>query len=158
MKYVCPLIVVKDMKVARNFYENFLGQRVIYDFGENVTFEGNFALHLEKHYKSLLGEKGGQILSKSNNFELYFETYDIDRIFEQLKNSNIEFLHEVREQPWGQRVMRFYDPDFHIIEVGETMDSVVLRYYKDGMQLEDIVNKTLMPKEFIQEVINENKY
>lgn len=156
MKYVCPLIVVKDIKTARDFYENLLGQKVIADFGENVTFEGDFAIHLEEHYKNLLGEKSSPILRKSNNFELYFETDEVDDIFERLKKNNMEFLHVIREQPWGQRVMRFYDPDFHIIEVGETMQSVVLRYYKNGMNIDDIRNKTLMPKAFIENAINRN--
>lgn len=46
MKYVCPLITVSDMKVARDFYENILDQKVKYDFGESVTFHGDFAIHL----------------------------------------------------------------------------------------------------------------
>lgn len=150
MKYVCPLVVVKDVKIARNFYENLLGQKVKYDFGENVTFEGDFAIHLKEHYKKLLGERNSQILRKSNNFELYFETDEIGSISEMLEENKVEFLHEIREQPWGQRVMRFYDPDFHIVEVGETMETVVLRYHKTGMSIEDISIRTSMPKEFVE--------
>lgn len=150
MKYVCPLVVVKDVKIARNFYENLLGQKVKYDFGENVTFEGDFAIHLEEHYKKLLGERSNQILKKSNNFELYFETDEISSILEMLEKNKVEFLHGIIEQPWGQRVMRFYDPDFHIVEVGETMESVVLRYHKTGMSIVEISNRTSLPKEFVE--------
>lgn len=153
MKYVCPLVVVKDVKIARNFYENLLGQKVKYDFGENVTFEGDFSIHLEEHYEKLLGERNCRILRKSKDFELYFETEEIDKVFSELKENEVEFLHEIREQPWGQRVMRFYDPDFHIIEVGETMESVVIRYYRTGMSTEDICNKTSMPKEFVENYV-----
>lgn len=153
MKYVCPLVVVRDVKIARNFYENLLGQKVKFDFGENVTFEGEFSIHLEEHYKKLLGDKISPILRKANNFELYFETDEIDSIMESLKENQVEFLHEIKEQPWGQRVMRFYDPDFHIIEVGETMESVVLRYHKMGMNMKDISNRTSMPKEFVEKTI-----
>jgi hypothetical protein len=32
----------------------------------------------------------------------------------------VEYVHPLREQPWRQRVVRFYDPDHHIIEVGES--------------------------------------
>ena len=50
MKYICPLIVVKDIEASRNFYENVLGQKLKYDFGENITYEGDFSIHLEEHY------------------------------------------------------------------------------------------------------------
>ena len=36
----------------------------------------------------------------------------------------IEYVHPVKEHGWGQRVVRFYDPDKHIIEVGENMKVV----------------------------------
>lgn len=51
MKYKCPLIVMHDIQVSRNFYENILGQKVKYDFGENIQFEDGFAIHLKEHYK-----------------------------------------------------------------------------------------------------------
>jgi Lactoylglutathione lyase and related lyases len=153
MKYVRPLIVVKDVNVSRKFYENLLGQRVKYDFGENVVFEGEFSIHLEEHYKKLLGEKDNKIIKGYSSFELYFETDELDSTLERLKENKVEFLHETREQPWGQRVMRFYDPDHHTIEVGETLESVVLRYYKSGMGVEDISSRTSMPKEFVKNTI-----
>jgi putative AdoMet-dependent methyltransferase len=158
VKYVCPLIVVKNMKTTRNFYEEMLGQKVKYDFGENVTFEGDFAIHFEEHYLGLLGESNSKVLRKTHDFELYFETDEIESILEKLKEKNVEFLHEVREQPWGQRVMRFYDPDLHIIEVGETMESVVLRYHETGMSIVEISNRTSMPTEFINKVISPSKW
>jgi len=34
----------------------------------------------------------------------------------------VEFIHEIVEQPWGQKVMRFYDPDYHMIEVGAPIE------------------------------------
>ena len=33
MKFKCPLIVVKDIKESRKFYEDILGQKAILDFG-----------------------------------------------------------------------------------------------------------------------------
>lgn len=38
MKFKCPLIVIKNIDVARSFYENILDQKVKCDFGENVVF------------------------------------------------------------------------------------------------------------------------
>ncbi len=56
LKYVSPLIVVEEMAGARHFYEQLLGQKVKFDFGPNVTFQGDFAIHLRSHFQSLLGD------------------------------------------------------------------------------------------------------
>jgi len=122
VKYICPLIVVSDIKVSRNFYENILGQKVKNDFGENILFEGDFAIHLKEHYLRLIGKDSNHLSEKSNNFELYFEEDDLEKLYGELKKHKVEFIHEIVEQPWGQKVMRFYDPDYHIIEVGAPIE------------------------------------
>ena len=73
MKFICPLIVVNDMKTSRNFYENVLNQKVQFDFGENISFEGGFAIHLKSHFSDLLNINENDIIQKSKNGELYFE-------------------------------------------------------------------------------------
>lgn len=152
MKYVGSLIVVKDVQRSRAFYEK-LDQKVKYDFGQNIEFDGGFSIHLEEHFEKLLGIGQNNILKKSNNFELYFETEEISRIYDEMKELKVEFIHEIREQPWGQRVMRFYDPDYHIIEVGESMESVAIRYFRSGMTVEDICSKTSLPEEFVKNAV-----
>ncbi|HUW63372.1 MAG TPA: VOC family protein [Spirochaetia bacterium] len=154
MKFVCSLIVVEDIKQSRNFYENILGQKVKYDFGEDIVFEGDFTIHLESHLKRLLGI---EVTKQSNNFELYFETDRLEEAFLKLKNEKVTFIHEILEQPWGQRVMRFYDLDFHMIEIGETMESVVARLYKMGLTIEEICKKSSMPVDFVEKTVNSCK-
>ena len=44
----------------------------------------------------------------------------------------------VVEHGWGQRVIRFYDPDGHIIEVGEDMRSVIHRFLASGMTMQEV--------------------
>lgn len=48
------------------------------------------------------------------------------------------------EHSWGQRVVRIYDPDGHMIEVGESMEYVAKRFLKDGMSVEETAAKTQM--------------
>jgi uncharacterized membrane protein (UPF0127 family) len=33
----------------------------------------------------------------------------------------VKFIHELREQPWKQKIIRIYDPDNNILEIGEPM-------------------------------------
>src|SRR5215470_14580079 len=99
IKFVCPLITVADMKRSRDFYEKVLGQTVETDFGRNVSF-GSFAIHLRPHFQTLIDNK--EIVGGGNNFELYFEYDNVEQIVEQLKAEKVEFIHELREQPWKQ--------------------------------------------------------
>ena len=57
--------------------------------------------------------------------------------------SDIEYLGEVIEHSWGQRVIRFYDLDEHLIEVGEDMQMVVKRFLASGMTMEELSYLTL---------------
>jgi catechol 2,3-dioxygenase-like lactoylglutathione lyase family enzyme len=152
MKFICPLIVVDDIAISRKFYEEVLGQKVQYDFGENVTFEGGLTIHLKTHFASLIDLTPHEILQKSHDGELYFEDDNLDNLAEKLKGMhNIEYVHEMREQPWGQRVIRFYDPDGHIIEVGEPMESAVRRFLSQGLTVEETAKRTSMPVEFVRQ-------
>jgi catechol 2,3-dioxygenase-like lactoylglutathione lyase family enzyme len=154
MKFIAPLLVVSDIQRSKEFYEGLLNQTVKFDFGENVTFQGDFAIHLQSHYQELIGDK--EVKQGGNNFELYFEYDDVEKIVERLKEHNVQFVHELREQPWRQKVVRFYDPDKHIIEIGESMEYLSYRLNQEGLSLEEISKITYMPVEFIKESISKN--
>jgi catechol 2,3-dioxygenase-like lactoylglutathione lyase family enzyme len=59
MQYCCALFVVEDIAVSRQFYEEVLGQTVLYDFGENIRFHGGFALQQRDHYARMTGSGFG---------------------------------------------------------------------------------------------------
>lgn len=149
IKYICPLITVSDMQRSRTFYEKVLDQKVRTDFGENISF-GGFAIHLKSHYKGLINK---DIRSRGNSFELYFEYDDVDQIVKTLKKHHVEFVHDLREQPWKQLVVRFYDPDGNIIEIGESMENVVFRLSKKKLSVEEIAKETFLPVRFITRVL-----
>ncbi len=157
LKFVCPLIVVDEIARSRQFYEQLLDQKVKYDFGVDVTFEGDFTIHLKSPYQSLLGDVTRYpITPKAHNGELYFETDEIELMYQRLRAAGVEFIEAIQEQPWGQRAMRLYDPDGHIIEIGEPMETAIQRFYGQGWSIERIAEKTGMPPEFIQRAIQES--
>jgi catechol 2,3-dioxygenase-like lactoylglutathione lyase family enzyme len=150
-------VVVDEIARSRHFYEDLLDQKVKFDFGQNVTFEGDFAIHLKPHFQALLGDAAQYpVTKKAHNGELYFETDDIESIHQRLKQEKVDFIHGIQEQPWGQRVMRLYDPDGHVVEIGETLEAVVLRFYSQGLSLDSIIEKSSMPREFVERVIQEH--
>jgi catechol 2,3-dioxygenase-like lactoylglutathione lyase family enzyme len=156
LKFVSPLIVVEDMERSRRFYEQLLGQKVKFDFGLDVPFEGDFTIHQRAHFQTLLGDATQPpIAGKAPWGELYFESGELDATYQRLNEAGVEFIHPIIEQPWGQRAMRLYDPDGHILEIGEPMEAVVWRLHMQGVPEGAISEKSGMPREFIAAVIKE---
>lgn len=149
MKFTCPLIVVEDMGISRKFYEEVLGQKVILDFGANITFAGDFSLQTRETWAEFISKREEDIKTEANNFELYFEEEDFDTFAASLRKMDVHYLHDVKEYPWGQRVIRIYDPDMHIIEIGESMAGVVKRFLALGLSVEETAQRTQHPVEFV---------
>lgn len=155
IQFKSALLFVKDVAVSRHFYEEVLGQKVEYDFGEDVEFYGGFAIHNASHISKLLfNRENPNICDKQGkeNFELYFESDELDEVNSSLLQSGVPFIHGLLEQPWGQRVIRFYDPDGHIIEIGEPMTAVIKRFLKMGMTEKEAAERTSMPLEEVARI------
>jgi catechol 2,3-dioxygenase-like lactoylglutathione lyase family enzyme len=151
MKYVCALIVVDDIDIAKDFYVRVLKQKIATDFGENVAFEGGFAIHQREHFQDLIENRA--VAPGGNNAELYFEDDDVDAIETELRTEGVEFVHRTREQPWRQRVLRFYDRDRHIVEIGESLEFLAYRLWREGKTAEEISAITTMAPEFVKAAI-----
>ena len=54
----------------------------------------------------------------------------------------------------GQRVIRFYDLDGHIIEVGEDMKMVIKRFFATGMTMEEVSVKMDASVEDLTRLLN----
>lgn len=143
MKFTSPLYAVRSMAVSKAFYQDVLGQKVIADLGINVTFESGFAL--QEGFAGLVGFSDENTVYRAYNGELYFETHTLEEGVARLKHAGVELLHDVKEYPWGQRVFRFFDPDGHIIELGEAMDHVIGRFLAQGMSVEETAQRTQFP-------------
>ena len=137
MKYNWTVISVADINAARKFYEDLFGLEVFQDYGRNIAFTCGLAL--QQDFDWLVHLPKESILKKSNNVELCFEEQDFDSFLHKLKEyPNIECLGEVIEHSWGQRVIRFYDLDGHIIEVGENIKMVIKRFLASGMTIDEV--------------------
>lgn len=123
MRFVNPIIFVKDIGIATAFYRDVLGLTVKVDHGTIVIFEERFAIHdataLIKTVWGATAPPKPEPLGQPNLL-LYFEDEDIDACFARL-SGKVELIHPVTTQAWGQRVFRFYDPDRHAVEIGEPL-------------------------------------
>jgi catechol 2,3-dioxygenase-like lactoylglutathione lyase family enzyme len=156
MNYIGTLIAVKDVAASRQFYQDILGQIIAADLGANVVFEGGFALQDLHYWADFIDDKTENIQFNHLASELIFEEKDFDKFVERLKEyDGIEYVHDVKEFPWGQRVIRFYDLDRHIIEVGEMMSSVCRRFIDSGMTIEEVAALMYAPVEYVKNCLRE---
>lgn len=149
MEYKLALLAVKDVEVSKKFYTELFEQKVALDLGRNVTFSGGFAI--QQNFAWLIDLPEDIIIDKSNNMELYFEVDNFDEFINKLKNySGIKYVHPPKKYEWQQRVVRIYDPDYHIIEIGESMEVIAKQYLTDGYSVEETAEIIQYPVEFVK--------
>lgn len=148
MKLKNPLLVVNDIDRSVDFYKKVLGLHVIMDFGTNKTLTGGLSLQTLDTYKEFIGKE--EILFGGNNFEIYFEEDDFDSFVQKLQTMEVEYVHPVIEHSWGQRVVRIYDPDHHIIEIGENIKVVCRKFLESGMSSEQVAKRMDVPLKFVK--------
>ena len=117
------LIVVKDIEKSRKFYHDLFDIDLVLDNDGNMILAEGLVLQDEKIWKSFLNR---DIDPKSNSCELYFEEQDIEAFIDKLEKlyPSIEYVNRLMTHSWGQRVIRFYDLDGNLIEVGTPMESI----------------------------------
>ena len=120
MKLKNTLIVVKDIEKSRQFYHDLFGLDLVLDNDGNMILTEGLVLQDEKIWKKFFGK---EIISKNNASELYFEEQDIEAFLEKLdqRYPEIQYVNRLMTHSRGQKVVRFYDLDGNLIEVGTPM-------------------------------------
>ena len=117
MKLKNILIVVKDIEKSRQFYHELFGLDMVLDNDGNMILTEGLVLQDEKVWGKFLGK---DVIPKNNSCELYFEEKDIEGFVQKLENlyPSIQYVNRLMTHSWGQKVIRFYDLDGNLIEVG----------------------------------------
>lgn len=120
MKFRGFLIVVKDSKKAMKYYHDLFGFEMLADLDGNMILSDGLFLQEETYWRGFLGK---DVVPQNNACELYFEEENVDAFYEKLKMlyPETEVVTPPVTHSWGQRVVRFYDPDGNLIEVGTPM-------------------------------------
>lgn len=120
MKLKNVLIVVKDIEKSKKFYHDLFGLDMVLDNDGNMVLTEGLALQDEKIWRKFLGR---DIIFQNNSSELYFEEQDIEAFIEKLENlyPEVQYVNRLMTHSWGQKVIRFYDLDGNLIEVGTPM-------------------------------------
>ena len=148
MRYGGTLVSVCNIEVSKKFYKEVFGLEVVNDFGANAELSGGISLQTEVTWGNFIQ---ADKVTVGNDFELFFEEENFDGFVNKLKRfESIRYVHDVLEHSWGQRVVRIYDPDGHIIEVGENMKVVIKRFLNSGMTEEETAVRMDVPLEYIK--------
>ena len=112
------LLVVDDLEKSTAFYKELFGLMVLKDFGGNVILTEGLVLQDKEIWKQMIER---EVSFDGNVSELYFVENDLKGFQEKLDNCSFEinYAHKLKTHSWGQRVIRIYDPDGHMIEIGE---------------------------------------
>jgi len=152
-KYKGVVLLVENVEKSKKFYTEILGQKIEMDFGRCIGFLDGFSIWDRSYALKMMELKEKDTKTNKWDAELYFEIEDLESLYGKIKSKKIKFIHSIIEQPWAQRCFRIYDPDKHIIEFGEPMTVAIERLYDQGLTHNQIVKKTLMPVEFVLDVI-----
>ena len=120
MKLRNILIVVKNIEESRQFYHDLFGLELILDNDGNMILTEGLVLQDEKIWREFVGR---DVIPENNSCELYFEESDLEGFVEKLERlyPEVRYVNRLMVHSWGQKVVRFYDPDGNLIEVGTPM-------------------------------------
>lgn len=107
----------KRYRKSKKFYHDLFGLDVVLDQEGNVILTEGLVLQDEAIWKKYLGK---EVVPKNNSCELYFEEKEIEDFAEKLEKQypEIYYVNRLITHSWGQKVIRFYDLDGNLIEVG----------------------------------------
>ncbi len=162
-----PVLLVENVQKSKDFYLNLFHQEIKHDFGRNVTFSSGLSIWQKEYAINLINEeieKDQKIeetnLNKRENnqmIELYFESDDLEDFERSLRKKEVKFAHGTIVHPWQQKAFRIFDPDGNLIEVAESMESVVTRLANRGFNPKEIHTKSMMPVETIRKILGQTK-
>ncbi|MFO8077922.1 MAG: glyoxalase [Thermoplasmatota archaeon] len=155
--FAMTVIFVEDIEVSKCFYQRLFGFQIDHDFGENIVFKNAFSLWQRKRARQIIfgDDQYKEKCGGKKHTELYFETSHIDEIWVNLKREkDVDIIHGIKEENWGQKTIRLFDPDGFVIEIAEPMPVVVKRLSMLGCSVEDIAQKTQIPVSEVQVILD----
>ena len=155
MKFHSPMIIVADIENSKRFYTEVLNEVISLDLGTYVVMSG-FSMMARETWNEQTKDSLVPDKNTAHCFELYFEEGKFDDFVTKLQSyAQVKKFQPLTEAPWGQRTIRFLDPDNNVIEVSEPMEEVVLRLLASGMTEQETSEKSMMPAEFVKKCVVE---
>jgi catechol 2,3-dioxygenase-like lactoylglutathione lyase family enzyme len=131
-----------------------LRQPLRFDFGRCQILECGIAIwELDENDPAMKAPGIGK--GQNSRLELCFDTEDFEEDVKHVLSCSPKMLHDVAEEAWGQRTIRFFDPDGNLIELGESIPCFCRRLYSDGMTIEQVASKTGVAADKVREYVGD---
>lgn len=154
IRFHSSVLFTTEVKRLSTFYIQVLGQEVQHDFGACVILRSGLSIWQPSADLTIATKLGYTHHPAGNkNLELCFETETLPTDAERVKSSGVELLHDLIEEPWGQRVLRFRDPDGNLVELGESIPAFVRRHHASGLSAEAVAEKTGVPLDAVRQFV-----
>lgn len=145
------VLFVSDIQKSNSFYRTILDQEIEYDFGANIGYKSGLAIwRITANHEIAISE---DTETRSVRTELYFELEDLETIKNKVVQNKVTLLHDIKTESWGQKTIRFFDPDHHLIEVGEPLEVFVGRIYKETGSLDETSEQTGVNRKMVKEIL-----
>lgn len=154
IQFQSSILITNNFDRLKSFYVDVLGLTIELDFGPCITFNCGLAIWKLSEKHTVARYLGRQYSTDGNkNLELCFEAEDFDKSVKKLREYNPKLLHDIEEETWGQRTIRFFDPDNNLIELGEPLPGFVKRLHDEGMSIDQVAEKTSVPVDQVKELV-----
>jgi len=154
LKFKNILLSTRDLKKSLEFYTKIFGEEIEKDLDGSIILKSGIVL--QENFHKLLSKQKKEIKYRSYDHELYYEVDDFENFINKLSDFNeVIYVNKPLLTPWNQKIVRIFDPDYHIIEIGESMRSIAIRLSHDKKTPEEIAFLIHFPLETIKEWLNE---
>jgi lactoylglutathione lyase len=120
------VVVVDDLERGLRFYRDVLGLPLAHRSGPYAQFATG-TTRVSLYERAAMGETLGRALVAPDPaapaFELGFKVDDCDRAYQQLVGLGAEPAVVPTDRPWGQRTAYVRDPDGHLLELAQDLES-----------------------------------
>jgi catechol 2,3-dioxygenase-like lactoylglutathione lyase family enzyme len=147
IRFSSTVLITRRFGAMKRFYTEMLGQQVTLDFGSCVTLECALTIWelREGHALAQSTRQGGNA-----DMEICFETEDFDADAARILAAQVPLVHGITEEAWGQRTLRFRDPDGNIVELGESIPCFCRRLHACGLDADAVARKTGVAPETVR--------
>jgi len=154
IKFDSTVLIVREFDIMKDFYLNILQQEVEHDFGNCISLKCGITIWQLKEEYPIVKKLGSTHRKEGNqNLEMCFTTERIDEVSQRLSQIKIRYLHRMEEETWGQKTIRFFDPENNLIQVGESIPAFVKRLFNSGMSIEEVASKTGVESGKVKDIV-----